>query len=175
LNSAYIEEVNQRWVDEGCMPEVRRRLGYRLELEQVSFNDRVAPGGVLRLALTLKNQGFASPYNERPVYLVLDGAVRVFTKLSFDPRTFLPEKGPLALGAFVRIPASLAAGQYRLALWLPDAEGKLQGRPEYAIRLANTDIWNAAAGDNTLGNVTIDASAPGCVEHDASELAELPQ
>lgn len=173
LNSAYLEEVNQRWVDEGCMPEIRRRLGYRFELQQAKFNDRVAPGGVLRLALSLKNGGFAAPFNERPVYLVLDGPTRVTAKLSFDLRRFLPETGPAALTSVVRVPATLAPGQYRVALWLPDAAEALRERPEYAIRLANSGVWNEAAGDNTLGNVTVDASTPGCVDHAASELSEL--
>ncbi|HVY26435.1 MAG TPA: DUF4832 domain-containing protein [Polyangiaceae bacterium] len=173
LNSAYLEEVNQRWVDEGCMPEIRRRLGYRFELSQLRFNERVAPGGVLRLAFVLKNNGFAAPFNERPLYLVLDGPTRVTAKLSFDVRRFLPEMGPVALTSLVRVPATLAAGEYRVALWLPDPAEALQQRPEYAIRLANSGVWNDAAGDNTLGHVTIDSSAPGCVDHSATELLEL--
>jgi hypothetical protein len=173
LNSDYLEDVNQRWVDEGCMPEIRRRLGYRFSLEQLSFNDHVAPGGVLRLAFTLKNQGFAAPFNEHPVYVVLDGPARIFAKLSLDPRAFLPEKGPLSLGALLRVPGTLAPGKYRVALWLPDASKKLQSRAEYAIRLANGGVWNATAGDNTLGEVTVDASAGGCIDGSATELSEL--
>jgi hypothetical protein len=175
LNEDYLQEVNQRWVTEGCMPEIRRRLGYRFELGQVQFNDRVRPGGVLRLSITLKNQGFAAPYNERPVYVVLDGPSRVFAKLSFDPRQFLPEKGLITLPSLVRLPAALAAGTYRLSWWLPDAAEGLQPRPEYAIRFANEGIWNAGSGDNTLGEVTIDADAPGCVDSAATELRELPR
>lgn len=173
LNADYLEEVNERWVSEGCMPEIRRRLGYRFELGQVEHNERVRPGGVLRLAITLKNQGFAAPYNERPVFLVLEGPSRVVAPLSIDPRQFLPEKGPVALQRFVRLPASLAPGQYRIALWLPDAAPALQERPEYAIRFANEGTWDAAHGDNTLGSVTVDAGATGCVDASATQLTEL--
>lgn len=173
LNSAYLEEVNQRWVEEGCMPEIRRRLGYRFELQQAKLNERVVPGGVLRFALTLKNGGFAAPFNERPVYLVLDGPLRVTAKLSFDPRQWLPETGPVTLSRLLRVPATLPPGQYRVALWLPDSAEALSGRSEYAIRLANAGVWNEAAGDNTLGNVTVDSSAPGCVDHTATEFLEL--
>ena len=173
LNADYLEEVNERWQTEGCMPEVRRRLGYRFELASVQHSETVQPGGVLRLAITLKNQGFAAPFNERPVYVVLEGATRVVAKLAFDPRQFLPEKGPITLTSFVRVPASLAPGQYRLALWLPDADARLQKRPEYAIRFANQAVWEANQGDNTLGTVSVDAAAGGCVDGAATELVEL--
>lgn len=173
LNADYFPEVNERWESEGCMAEVRRRLGYRFELGQVQHSERVRPGGVLRLSIALKNVGFAAPYNERPVYVVLDGASRSVAKLSFEPRRFLPENGPVVLTSLLRVPAALAAGKYRVALWLPDAADALRERPEYAIRLANVGVWNAANGDNTLGELTIDPNAPGCVDGAASELVEL--
>lgn len=173
LNADYLAEVNERWETEGCMPEIQRRLGYRFELQSVQHSERVRPGGVLRLAITLKNQGFAAPFNERPVFVVLEGASRVVARLTFDPRQFLPEKGPITLASFVRVPASLAPGQYRVALWLPDADERLEQRPEYAIRFANTATWDAKQGDNTLGNVSVDAAAGGCVDGSAKELVEV--
>jgi hypothetical protein len=173
LNADYFAEVNERWVSEGCMPEVRRRLGYRFELAQIRFNDRVRPGGVLRLSITLHNRGFAAPYNQRPVYLVLEGSSRFVAELALDPRRFLPENGPVAPAFLLRVPANLPAGKYRVALWLPDAAEQLRERPEYAIRFANDGVWRASSGDNTLGELTIDPSAPGCVDGAATELSEL--
>lgn len=173
LNSDYLEEVNERWVSEGCMPEIRRRLGYRFELSQVKLNDRVRPGGILRLSIALTNRGFAAPYNERPLFVVLDGPTRSVVKLAADPRRFLPERGDITLSTLLRVPATLPPGKYRVALWLPDADAGLQQRSEYAIRLANTNVWNEAGGDNTLAELNVDNDAPGCVDGAASQLTEL--
>jgi hypothetical protein len=173
LNAKFHEEVNARWEQEGCMAEIRRRLGYRFELGQVSMSERVAPGGVLRLALSLTNRGYAAPFNARKLLVVLDGPTRVVAELSHDPRGFLPEKGSMKLEALLRVPASLAQGQYRVALWMPDDAPALRDRPEYAIRLANGDAWNAQQGDNTLGTLQIDATAEGCKDAAASVFEQL--
>jgi hypothetical protein len=54
------------------------------------------------------------------------------------------------------LPAGTAAGTYSLSLWLPDEASSLRALPAYAVRFANTDIWNAANGSNLLSsNVTV--------------------
>jgi hypothetical protein len=173
LNAKFHQDVNERWEQEGCMSEIRRRLGYRLEAGQVSMSGRVAPGGILRLALSLTNRGYAAPFNARKLFVVLDGPSRVTVALSVDPRGFLPERGNIPIEALLRVPATLAPGQYRVALWMPDDAPALQARPQYAIRLANQGVWDAERGDNTLGSLQVDAAAPGCRDASASELAEL--
>ncbi len=173
LNAKFHQEVNERWEQEGCMTEIKRRLGYRFEVGQVSMSERVAPGGILRLALSLTNRGYAAPFNPRKLFVVLDGPSRVTAALSVDPRGFLPERGSIPIEAFLRVPATLAPGQYRVALWMPDAAPALTERPEYAIRLANSDVWNAQQGNNTLGTLQIDASAGGCNDAAASVFEQL--
>lgn len=173
LNAKFHQEVNERWEQEGCMPEVKRRLGYRFEASEVASSERVAPGGVLRLSVSLTNRGYAAPFNARKLFVVLDGPTRVAAELTHDPRTFLPEKGTIQLQALLRVPASLAPGQYRLALWLPDEAASLKERSEYAIRLANDGVWDSERGDNTLGMLEIDAAAPGCKDASASAFEQL--
>jgi hypothetical protein len=173
LNAKFHEEVNARWEQEGCMSEIERRLGYRFEAGQVSMSERVAPGGILRLKVSVTNRGYAAPFNPRKLFVVLDGQTRVVAPLALDPRTFLPESGAIAVEALLRVPANLAPGEYRVALWLPDEAPALQTRPEYSIRLANEGVWNAERGDNTLGSLQIDASASGCRDASASEFTAL--
>jgi hypothetical protein len=48
----------------------------------------------------------------------------------------------------------MPAGSYALFLNMPDASEKLSQRPEYSIRLANENAWEAATGYNAL-NATI--------------------
>jgi Domain of unknown function (DUF4832) len=76
--------------------------------------------------------------------------------------------------ALVRMPASVAAGTYKLALWLPDEVPALQADARYAIRLANDGLWDATTGDNLLSEkLVVDPAAGGDVDASASELAVL--
>ena len=62
-------------------------------------------------------------------------------------------------------PAALPAGTYALSLALPDPEPALHDRPEYAIRLANSGLWDATSGANSLKQsvvVSATAAATAC-------------
>jgi hypothetical protein len=50
----------------------------------------------------------------------------------------------------VNLPANIAAGTYKLGLWLPDAYSALRNKPVYAVRFANTNMWDATTGLNIL-------------------------
>ena len=167
LNALYNPGVLGGWQTQGCMPEVRRKLGYRFSLASVAASERVRPGGALQLAITIHNGGWSVPYNARPVYVKLDDAPAL---LSVDPRTWAPGADP-TFTARLRIPAATSPGTHRLALWLPDAAAALQPRAEYAIQLANAGVWDATRGDNALPSLSVDASAPGEVDPSATVFA----
>jgi hypothetical protein len=42
------------------------------------------------------------------------------------------------------------------------------------VQLANQGVWNATRGDNTLGQLTISATAPGAVDAAATTFAVIP-
>lgn len=150
LNGSYHPDVIQSWKDKGAWTELRRRLGYRLSLTDAEWPEGVAPGGRFELSLSLRNEGFAAPWNFRAVRIVLSqGGTRWQARLDADPRRW-HGGSPVQLFAALRAPASLAPGRYRLALWLPDEAPALREDPAYAIRLANEGIWNAAEGVNVL-------------------------
>ena len=44
----------------------------------------------------------------------------------------------------------MPGGKYDLLLYLPDAAASIGSRPEYAIRLANDQVWEPATGYNKL-------------------------
>jgi hypothetical protein len=48
------------------------------------------------------------------------------------------------------LPPDLLPGNYALFLFLPDAAVGLSKRPEYAIQLANDQVWEASTGYNNL-------------------------
>jgi hypothetical protein len=176
LNARYEPTVNARWQSEGCMPEIRKRLGYRFALQSGSISGRVAPGGLLRVTFSVHNDGYAVPYNARPIYVVLDGPQRISAALNADVRRWAPELGMIQVSATLRVPATLAAGTYRVALSLPDAAASLAKRPEYAVELANSGVWTGSTGDNTIyQGLVVDSNAGGCVDSGATTFAQVAQ
>jgi hypothetical protein len=164
LNIDYQRGVLNGWETGGCMPEVRRRLGYRYRLIDSRAPQAVRPGAVFSITVRVTNDGFANLYNPRPVEVVLrhQPSGRIYRlATAADPRHWLPgEETTVTLSGGV--PADAAAGAYDILLHLPDASSRLRERPEYAVRFANADVWEAATGMNTLQRqVRVDANATG--------------
>ena len=149
LHEGYHPAVIKAWKEQGAWDEVQRRLGYRFVLREASWPASVAKGGTFTLAVTLKNVGFASMFNERKVYAVFsDGKTRHVVPLeSADPRRWW---GGEEVKLAARVTAPAESGAYRLSLWLPDAAPALRDRAEYAVRFANEGVWDAKAGENVL-------------------------
>jgi cysteine-rich repeat protein len=159
-----------------CYDDIRRRLGYRVEITAASWSESVAPGGALGVTVTVVNRGYAALYNERPLYVVVgSGADRRAAKLdAVDARSWAPGE-EITINAWLRVPADIAEGQHRLALWLPDDAESIRDLPEYAVALANQSMFDPGTGDNVLTEeLAVDASAPGAVDPAATELAEIP-
>lgn len=167
LNALYHEAVLASWERDGCYREIARDLGYRLELSSLTMDQAVAPGGVLRVSIRLRNTGYAAMFNARPVYVTL-GPWQVRTEL--DPRRWEPG-APIELALALRIPAGAPPGKLRLGLYLPDADARLRTPardPLYAVRIANA-TWDAPV--NVLTDaVVVDPRAPGDVDATASEM-----
>jgi len=163
LNNGFSKVVLNHWVKQGCMPEIRRRLGYRFVLSKLNVSRQVAPGGKMTFRLELRNEGFASPYNPRPAILVLKekktGNQREIPLTSVDPRRWLPGK-VINVDVQVPIPGNLPQGTYNLYLWFPDASQSIRTRPDYAIRLANQNVWQSASGFNLLFDNLIVSGSP---------------
>lgn len=134
LNAQYHPAVIERWREQGCFGEIGDHLGYRLELESVTFPDRVVPGRPIDVTIRLRNTGYAAMYNCRPVYLMVDDT---WFFVAEDPRRWKP--GAITIHTRVEVPATLAPGPHRLALWLPDDDERLR-TPEraelFSVRLA---------------------------------------
>jgi hypothetical protein len=173
VNRDYHPDIVSAWEDDGCIEEIDRRLGYRFVLTEGSLPDAVRPGGSFVVALTLTNEGFAAPFNPRPLRLVIDGpGGRFEVTLPDDVRHWLP--GEHELVARLGLPA-LDPGEYTVSLWLPSSEASVASDPAFSIRLANQGVWDASAGSNTIGTFMIDASAPGTGDPSATVLRLLPR
>lgn len=157
LNLGWHPDVIKLWQTSAFFKEVKRRLGYRLSLVSLNCPQTIAHGDTLKLVLSLKNTGFAAPVNPRNVELILVNKAdnQSYTlKLPTDPRTWLPGK-PIDVNAELNLPDDVKAGTYALYLALPDPEPKLHDRPEYAIQLANPDLFDPATGRHDLGTTLV--------------------
>jgi hypothetical protein len=60
------------------------------------------------------------------------------------------------------IPAALPEGAWKVGLRLADKDSSLRRDPRYAVRFANSGVWNADSGINDLkANLVISMNAPG--------------
>lgn len=154
LNMDYHPDVLESWSSGDCMDTVKRRLGYRFTLLEGTYPAQIRAGDELSLEIRLRNDGWAAPYNPRPVELLLrhteSGEIYPF-ELSADPRFWLADgDGIHSLDESVLMPSDLPAGDYELLLNLPDPKPQLEQEPAYSIRLANEDVWEASTGYNNL-------------------------
>ncbi|MFN8349705.1 MAG: DUF4832 domain-containing protein [Spirosomataceae bacterium] len=165
LHADYNIAVLNSW---SCMEEVKKRLGYRLELQSGTFTAQARPGQTFSVQLSLKNTGFAAPYNPRMVELVLRHTNGTEWKVPFDTDPRLWRAGQThTLAQSFCLPAALPSGTYKLLLHLPDPEPTLYGNPAYSVRLANVNpsinqsVWETATGYNDLlANLTVSTGAP---------------
>jgi hypothetical protein len=153
LNISWNPAVYAYWEANGCMGEIRRRFGYRYVLKSAKAPESVPLGGSLRLHLEITNEGFATPFNARPVEAVLrnvDTGETHVLPLDADPRRWWSGETrnyPLR----VDLPADVGLGVYDVLVNLPDPAATLRNDPRYKIRFANAGTWEAATGFNNLG------------------------
>jgi len=151
LNAAYNNQVNNDWDSLGCMKSIQQKLGYRLVLKNASFPGVLVKGKSFTVRLQLENVGYASPFNPRPVQLVLRNTTTgKLWKLDFDTQIQKWFTGVVQVKQVFHLPADVSTGEYELLLNLPDGYKTLQDNPAYSIRLANEDLWEAATGFNKL-------------------------
>ena len=151
LNQGYSHAVTDLWRSTGHFDIMSRNLGYRFQLQAGTFSDEAVAGGTMAVNMTLKNVGYAPLYYERPAYIVLKNATNTYSlKLSSDPRSWQPNGATTTINENLTIPASVAPGTYNLYLHLPDASASLAAKPAFAVRFANTDIWESVTGYNKL-------------------------
>jgi hypothetical protein len=167
LNDSYFRGAfHDRWIADGCMSEIRRKIGYRIRLVRATHQANVARGEQMKIDLLLHNDGWARIINRRGTEILLrdtaSGRVRRIAASGADPRTWTPGND-VAASLEIAVPADIMAGKYEILFALPDADPRLAADPRFAIRLANKDDrvraqrWDAVLGAFNLGAVvTVD-------------------
>ncbi|MDR1213284.1 MAG: DUF4832 domain-containing protein [Propionibacteriaceae bacterium] len=148
---------------ESAYSRLDRKLGYRLRLDRAEFTSVVRSGDQFSFRAVIHNDGYAGPIRSRPVFLVFDDGVNRYDieLTEVDARTW--RSGEHMVDVTVTLPADLAAGEYAVALWLPDHYENLRGLPEYSVRFANQDVWRGGEGYNYLGPLECRGAARSAV------------
>jgi hypothetical protein len=152
LNDAYYKPLLKSWANGGWLDKIKKFLGYRIALTKVKFSEQNAPGSDLTLNLWFTNTGTACMYNARPACFILraeNGVDEYLANSNIELRAIQPNR-PVEIDLQLKLPESLPVGKYKLFMWMPDADQKLQSMPEYAVRLGNNTGWDGRTGYNDL-------------------------
>ncbi|MBQ3673523.1 MAG: DUF4832 domain-containing protein, partial [Paludibacteraceae bacterium] len=151
INQGYAEAMTNTWRSNGTYDSLRVHLGYRFQLLSGIYTSQAAPGGTMSVYMRIRNVGFAPLYNERTAYIVLKNNNNTYSiPLTSDPRRWAPNGVVSTVSEELTLPANIATGTYQLYLHLPDAYSTLASNPSYAVRFANSNIWEASTGMNKL-------------------------
>ncbi|MDQ3037861.1 MAG: DUF4832 domain-containing protein [Myxococcota bacterium] len=158
LHEGYHEDVIARWESEGCMDEIRRRLGYRIVLRAVEAPVEVPVGGVLRVRMELDNEGYAPPYTTRRARLVLRneaGATHVIEPLEStgaDTRAWVPG-ATIEVELAAVLPAALEPGTWEVRVALLEDRSDA---PAYAMIFANDErVRDDARRENVIATLVV--------------------
>ena len=159
-NYSFSTTITDLWREHGQYTTMNRYVGYRYNLISGTFTDAaVVPNGTMNVKLSLTNVGYAPIYNQRTAYIVLrNGRKKYSMALTSDPRRWAPGE-TINIDEDLTIPSDIAGGTYRLYLWMPDSYASISKNPRYAVRFANTGVWDEETGLNDLG-VDIVVNAP---------------
>ena len=155
MNIDYYPDVITEFAESNCLNDIKKRLGYRFNLTTATFPTNATPGRVMPITIKLRNTGFASIYNDRTAYIVFRNTVtnQVYSvALASNPQLWLGTN-EITINENVNLPVDMVQGSYDLFLNLPDAAENLRTRPEYSIRFANVNTWEATTGYNKLNAV----------------------
>eukprot|EP00929_Paragymnodinium_shiwhaense_P117879 TRINITY_DN8934_c0_g1_i2.p1 TRINITY_DN8934_c0_g1~~TRINITY_DN8934_c0_g1_i2.p1 ORF type:complete len:582 (-),score=69.50 TRINITY_DN8934_c0_g1_i2:315-1967(-) len=156
LNIDYHPVVLANFKTEGCMDEIKRKLGYRINLETLEIPSRYVKGEGFSVKMGFKNMGWAAPINERDVMLVLvsttDSSHKIelpFTGNDARPRLWLPSATTVYNMSQTFSGDDIPEGEYRAHVKLSDPAPALKDRAAYNMRLANAESelrWDATSG-----------------------------
>ncbi|HTB22522.1 MAG TPA: DUF4832 domain-containing protein [bacterium] len=168
------------WSSGGCLSQIDLDLGYRYALTQSTVPASVNAGAVLNLSFVVENNGWANCYNQRPMEVILrptadsgfTGAIAIpvteSTANNTDPRFWQPGQS-YTVNVSVTLPGSVTAGNYTVLLNLPDGHSSLYNSASnpaayinYAMRLADSGVWESGDGYNNLSQTLSVVNCAGC-------------
>lgn len=146
--------------------EILKKLGYRFVLNSSTITANTSN---FDLTLDITNEGFARPFKERDVYLVMKNVDtnEITTQLiNTDIRTW---ESTISITQNFSLSST---GTYHLYLWMPDNNDALENDSDYSIQLANENLWDSTTGYNDLQQ-TVNLNTLGVTEVSEDYLAGI--
>jgi hypothetical protein len=150
------------WAAGGCEPEMKLKLGYRFRLVDATIPSTVGIAAPLQMNFKVANDGWANPINPRGVNIVLRNKVTnqeffipitdglsIPSDRTLDPR-FWSTNTTTTVNINKPLPNNIPIGNYDVLLHLFAPEASIKSRPEYAIQLANQNVWENTTGYNSF-------------------------
>ncbi len=157
LNRDYYTQNWDNWISDGLYDDILKGLGYRFVLESSTFERN---GDELDISIQLRNEGYARPYKERRLYLVLENGDTSDTTMFLLPDDVRTWEDQVVVNETISTD-QLSDGTYHVYLFLPDLSSGLMSRPEYSIRFANENVWDAVTGMNDLDQMVVVSTITG--------------
>ncbi|WP_170837070.1 DUF4832 domain-containing protein [Aquimarina amphilecti] len=144
INRDYYTPFWTQAINSGHYDDIVKSIGYRFVLNSSSLTSNNSD---FDLTIDISNVGFARPFKERNVYLILKNtASNEITKVLIDTdiRTWessvtITQNFDLGL-----------TGTFQLYLWMPDIQTTLESNSDYSIQFANQNTWEPGTGYNNL-------------------------
>ncbi len=159
LNTDYNQDVLTAMG--ATLTDAKKNLGYRFVLQSSSVPSKAVRNENINIKFTVKNEGYASPFNPRKLEVVfvktgsapIRREVKIDREHNTDPRFWKPLEHKV-VSLSVKAPSD--AGTYSVYVNLPDP--LLPNDARYSIRFANAGLWDeskitaiqASAAFNTL-------------------------
>lgn len=155
LNLDWYQPTVNAWKTSGCFDEFQRNLGYRLALVNSKFPKTATSGASITPVINIINRGYAPLYHKKNLYLVFKektSGTYYEKSLAADLRLCKADVTQ-PVGETVNL-SGIPAGEYDLYLRIADQAPNLKTKIEYAIQLANTNVWvTENGGMNNLKQV----------------------
>lgn len=100
----------------GCLDEVKRKMGFRVELVTISHSAQISRGGSTAVHLTVRNTGWVRPFNARPVQLVLK--YQAVALDGVDISWWVPGQD-IAVHSSIGVPTSMPSLAYDVHIAMP--------------------------------------------------------
>lgn len=144
LNHEFYEGFITAWTSGGCIDEVTRQMGYRLQLDAVAHPARARAGEKVIIAVDMRNVGWARASSDRYLVATLSDGTQTFTAAASVSLTTLDAQ---ATGSTrVTVETNLPAGTWTVSLAAPDVSERLAADQRFAVRFANS-------GDQSSGRL----------------------
>lgn len=157
LNIDYNTTVLSEWKTQGCYNEIRKNLGYNIYLKSLKVNDEINPTGSVKISFNLINDGFANPYNDRFLEIVLvpkSTTLKVHTFKTNVNLKFLQLAKDNLYNLEIGLPKGFSEDAYEIGFSMPDPNISLSNNFNYAIRLANkSTVWDKKLACNLTNTV----------------------